>query len=251
MKKRVSILFSMALGVALLCSTANAQGYVLSQAMECDWSQIEKADEIAEQIFAPLLDQQLRQGSLQAWAYWGQYVGGDYARLGILVAEDPASLVKGFDNYRAALFGNAGTAEAAAAFLSICQGHRDTIWKIQAASAPVGDIAGMEDMYNHSGYYTCDLSRADRLAEIIEAITPALNKGVSYGFVGTWMWGSRVRGGPENYVISYRGPSHASLLEGIDKLQTIVWEQYPDEARDFTTICRTSESYMWNVLMMN
>lgn len=216
---------------------------------ECDVLREAQADNLVENIIGPAIEKHIEAGDVSAWGYWTHRAGGNWSRIFAGVYPDIESLMTGRDAIIAKLSQGA-VASATREFLDICPSHKDYFWSIDAASAPIDDLVREEGMANYSSYYTCDMSRSERLAEIIALASPEMNAAVTDGLLDSWMWGGHIMGGPETHVFSYRGASHASLLTGIHQLQSRLFAKHPDETREFAEICSTHQDYLWDIKIM-
>ena len=96
--------------------------------MNCEMGREARADEIVEEVFAPIYDQQVKAGKLVSWGWLKHFVGGKWRRLSVMTAADHMTLL----NVRNAVIEEmvAKNSEATEEFDSICGSHQDYMWDI-------------------------------------------------------------------------------------------------------------------------
>ena len=94
----------------------------------CDISEEDRADEIVEDIFAPIYNKHVKEGNLTSWGWLKHYVGGKWRRVTTTTATDLKTLMAA----RKAIFADVNeSAEAASKeFGGICGSHQDYIWTV-------------------------------------------------------------------------------------------------------------------------
>ena len=95
----------------------------------CDISREDRADEIVDEHFAPILNKFVEEGKLTSWGWQSHVVGGEYRRLQTMTAPDVKSLMKARGEAIAAIY--AEDDAAGDEFSEICGPHVDYIWNIQ------------------------------------------------------------------------------------------------------------------------
>ena len=80
-------------GSATLGSERGAAGF--SMYFECDPAREEQADELVQEFFAPIYDQQMESGRIVSWAWLQHNVGGDWRRLLTTTASDHKTMMAG------------------------------------------------------------------------------------------------------------------------------------------------------------
>ena len=98
----------------------------LSVYMVCDIGNESRADELVEEVFAPIYDKQLEAGNMASWGWLSHVVGGKYRRLLSITALDYDSLFAA----RGELLGSIAGSSAGREFSSICGSHQDYLWNI-------------------------------------------------------------------------------------------------------------------------
>jgi hypothetical protein len=94
----------------------------------CDMSNEERADEIVEEVFAPIYNDHVEKGTISSWGWLKHYIGGKWRRAAVYTAPDVKALLAG----RNAIFAdvNAKAEAASNEFSEICGSHQDYIWNI-------------------------------------------------------------------------------------------------------------------------
>ena len=95
----------------------------------CDVAKEERADEIWEKDFAPILDKYVADGKLTSWGWSSHSVGGTYRRLQTMTGANHKDLLAA----RGALIDEmyAEDSKAGEEFSAICGTHSDYMWDIQ------------------------------------------------------------------------------------------------------------------------
>ncbi|MDH3646843.1 MAG: hypothetical protein OER80_08725 [Gammaproteobacteria bacterium] len=110
-------------------NTIEQRGKVgLSVYLVCNIGNESRADELVDEVFAPIYDKQLEAGTLTSWGWFSHIVGGKYRRLLAITAEDFDQLFAARDE----LLGSIGGTSAGREFSSICGSHQDYLWDIVA-----------------------------------------------------------------------------------------------------------------------
>jgi hypothetical protein len=92
----------------------------------CNTSKQERADEIVEQAYAPVLNRLVSEGKLNSWLWAAHVVGGKYRRLMSYTGADHKSLIGAVNAMGVAL--DADYAELSEEFTGICGTHDDYLW---------------------------------------------------------------------------------------------------------------------------
>ena len=95
----------------------------------CDMSREERADEIVQKIFAPVLEKAVADGKLTSWGWSSHVVGGKYRRLSTMTAKDFPGLLKAREEIIEAVYGGGDNAEANE-YADVCGSHADYLWEI-------------------------------------------------------------------------------------------------------------------------
>ncbi len=100
----------------------------LSVYMHCKMSEEDRADEIVEEIMAPIYNSFVKDGSLSSWGWLKHNVGGKWRRVATMTAPDMKQLMAA----RAAIFEEFGKKHEAVGkeFNEICGSHQDYLWDV-------------------------------------------------------------------------------------------------------------------------
>jgi hypothetical protein len=94
----------------------------------CQMSKQERADEIVEEIFAPVYNRHVEEGNISSWGWLKHNFGGKWRRVATMTAADEKTL---FAAREAILSEINEKAEAAShEFSEICGSHQDYLWNI-------------------------------------------------------------------------------------------------------------------------
>ncbi len=103
----------------------------LSVYFVCNEAKEERADEIFESTFAPLLDKSIADGKLATWGWSAHFIGGKYRRLQTVTGADHKAVLAARSDLIEALYGGDEPNAAAVEFNEICGSHSDYLWDIQ------------------------------------------------------------------------------------------------------------------------
>ncbi len=92
----------------------------------CDSSRQDRADEIIQQLYAPIINKMVEAGELNSWGWNSHVIAGRFPRLMTHSGTSHADLIAAVNKY------NEAAAEANAAmaneFSQICNSHVDYLW---------------------------------------------------------------------------------------------------------------------------
>ena len=179
--------YSMAvvIGGVLLASSLVAQDspsqVVFSAYYKCDQGREGRADEIINEVVAPILERQVSAGQLSTWGWLAHTMGGEWRRLLFTLGTDRDAM---FDA-RGQLIQdiNQNNARAMEEFGDICPTHDDYIWSVVVNS---GGDEGPAANASLSAYHVCDLTRQarTRLADNRNALIVSTNGESANQFAG-------------------------------------------------------------------
>lgn len=92
----------------------------------CDLAKSDRADEIFDSEFAPILDKHVENGNLTGWGWLSHRIGGKIRRIATLAAKDMQSLIKATGE----IFPELGATESGDEFDTICSSHSDYLWNV-------------------------------------------------------------------------------------------------------------------------
>lgn len=94
----------------------------------CKESTEERADELFESTFAPLLDRAVADGKIASWSWLSHFIGGKYRRLQSVTGADHKAVLAARDDLLETLYGGDEPNAAAVEFNEICGSHSDYMW---------------------------------------------------------------------------------------------------------------------------
>jgi len=92
----------------------------------CKISDEARADEIFEELFAPVLNQYVEDGKLDSWGWQSHVIGGWFRRLQTMTAADYETLLTVRQEALGVIY--AEDSELGAEFAEICGPHHDYLW---------------------------------------------------------------------------------------------------------------------------
>lgn len=214
-----------------------AEMFVYATYMYCDTTRQDRADEIFETLYHPILDAAVADGTISNYSYWAHNTGGKWRRAMFTVAPSIQALLDAEDKiYPKA---EAKNKKLATEFGSICNAHEDYIWHSElgnAASKAPGKAV-------FSTYYVCD-AREGQADAIVKALyAPIFDKMVADGKLSGWGYLEHVVGGHIRRVATMSAKDIASLMAA----RTELVEELQDNQLDmlYTQICDSHEDYIW------
>ena len=106
----------------------------LSVYLICDESTEERADELFESTYAPILDKLVADGKISNWSWLSHFIGGKYRRLQSMTGADHKAILAARGELLEALFGGDEPNAGAVEFNEICGSHSDYMWDTTATS---------------------------------------------------------------------------------------------------------------------
>lgn len=97
----------------------------------CDESKEDRADELFESTYAPLLNKAVADGKLGSWGWSSHFIGGKYRRLQTMTGKDHKAVLAARADLLDALYDEDKPDPGAAEFGEICGSHADYLWDIQ------------------------------------------------------------------------------------------------------------------------
>ncbi len=88
----------------------------------------DESDSLVKQVFAPVYDRMVTDGTLKSWGWNEHIVGARYRRLATITAADVGALMKA----RAAIVAAMDKNPLQHTFDTICGSHADYIWEIKS-----------------------------------------------------------------------------------------------------------------------
>jgi hypothetical protein len=104
----------------------------ISQYLKCDIDREGRADELTQEVFAPIYDRFVQSGAIAGWGWFAHMVGGEYRRLWTISGSDFPSLMTAWGEINAASAQEASSATRE--FNDICPSHVDYLWTTVASN---------------------------------------------------------------------------------------------------------------------
>jgi hypothetical protein len=238
---------------ALLIVPAVAQGQdggvVVAQYYQCTSGQEARADEIAEEVLAPILNRHMEAGHIDSWGWLGHDTGGHWRRLGYWSAPDMETMF----STRAAIVAEflERNADAAAELNTICPVHDDYLWS-PAAAQSVEAVTQDRPAAGISQYLKCNVNRETEADEIVErALGPIYDRHVASGQLASWGWLAHQVGGEYRRLWTITGADFMTLMTAWGEIIAEASEEVPVEFAEFSEICPDHVDYLWNTIMSN
>lgn len=218
--------------------------FVYATYFECDSSREWLADTIVEQLFKPIYDQAVEDGTISGWGYLVHNTGGTWRRALYRVAPTLEQAVTSIDAIAEKVA--ATSAQAAAEFGRICSRHDDYIWR-SAAGSQGTDLALERGEVGFSVYYICDEASESEADDIVqETFAPVYDAQVEAGNLVSWGWMEHWVGGKYRRLATMTAADLASLLEARDAIVGSLVENEEAMAA-FNARCSGHSDYIWNI----
>lgn len=242
MKQKFSI--AVATSGMLLASSLGAQDtqqVVLGLYYKCDQGREARADEIVNEVFAPMLERSVSAGQIGAWGWNAHTMGGAWRRLLYMIGTDRDAMFDARAQMIEELQQNhAGEMEELG---NICPSHDDYIWNVMVNS---GGDAAPTGRASLSTYHACDLSRQGRADSLItQYFAPIYDRHVARGTIDSWGWLTHRFGGEWRRLATMSGSDAKSLLNAQDALMQELLAENALAWDEFQSICWTHEDYVW------
>ena len=207
-----------------------------------------RADEIIATSFKPHYDAAVEHGDIQGWAWYQHFVGGQWRRLLVLMANDINSLIDASGALGEII--SANTPEAGRAFSAICSSHEDYIWQT------VDDVGGTAVTETRgdagfSAYMICDMAKEERADELVrEVFGPIYDQHLGEDGLQSWNWLSHIVGGEYRRALIMGASDHKTLMRERAKIIEKFGDRKLKRAADeFNAICGSHRDYMWDILI--
>jgi hypothetical protein len=102
----------------------------LSTYFNCSAADEEEADAIVKAVFAPILNQYVKDKKIGSWNWLAHRLGGEYRRILVLDGADHKSMLKLWGGLSPAL--DAASPTLSRRFNEVCSSHTDYIWDMEA-----------------------------------------------------------------------------------------------------------------------
>lgn len=96
----------------------------------CSLNGGERAKEIVQSVFAPVLDKAVADGKLTSWGWNSHVLGGEYRVLQTMTAKDNAAILDARAEILETIYGDGNNA-VANEYSDICTSHADYLWEVR------------------------------------------------------------------------------------------------------------------------
>ncbi len=211
---------------------------------ECDTSREWLADAIVEQLFKPIYDEAVSDGTISAWGYLVHHTGGKWRRAIYRVAPTLDAAMAAIETLAEKVA--ATNPEAAAEFGSICSSHDDYLWQSVANSS--GNRVGQErGSVGFSTYFHCDEANEADADEVVKsAFAPVYDAQVAAGNLVSWGYMQHWVGGEYRRILTMTAKDLPTLMKARNSaINTLVENE--EAVGAFFDSCKSHSDYIWNV----
>jgi hypothetical protein len=241
-------LFKQLLTLCILASlpwSSPAQPFVHGTYYECEMTGQPRADELVENVFASVIDEQVSAGLISSWGWLSHYNGGFWRRVLYMVGSDLMAVDDARNNLIDAMQNQYSSASRE--FNTICGRHEDYIWTRVAGSDPAESLGADRPAAGMSIYLECDMSHRTRLNELVEIFADTHNEMVDSGTMNSWSWMEHLVGGKYTNLLLFDGASHKANLNAMMALTEALEERHGAEFNELQRLCRSHQDYMWDI----
>ncbi len=217
-------------------------GFVYATYFECDASKEWMADAIAENLFAPIYNAAVDDGTILAWGWMAHHTGGHWRRILYRVS---GTLEGTLDAQKAiADKVQAANAKIAGELAVVCPSHEDYIWE-----QVVGSGIKERGAASFSVYLECDSNEEQRADEIMEKVlAPIYDEYVGDGKLSSWGFARHIVGGEYRRLSTMSAADFKTILKIRGEIITrLTGDDAPAEAKEFWAICDEHVDYMWDI----
>lgn len=100
----------------------------------CDEATEDRADELFESTYAPLLNKAVEDGKIASWSWLSHFIGGKYRRLQSITGADHKAILAARADLLEALYDEDEPNAGAVEFSEICGSHSDYMWDTKLAT---------------------------------------------------------------------------------------------------------------------
>lgn len=206
----------------------------------CDLSQLERADEIFEQVQKGVYEAAVSDGTINGYGWLAHHTGGKWRRVTYYGADSVQALLDAGKKTGDQM--DAKNKKLGQEFAKICNSHDDYIWRTVAGN--IGTVARGGAAF--STYFVCDQGReAEADALITQVFGPVYDKMVADGKLKSWGWNEHIVGGSYRRLATFSATDMKALMEARD---AVVQAQIDDPlGNTFTEICGDHTDYMWEI----
>lgn len=234
----------LAVGSSLLFASAlSAQEdpmFVFGQYLRCNQGIEAQADEVIQEVFAPVIQRHVDAGHLTGWLWLAHDQGGAWRRILAVTGSDMNQMM----DVRAQITDEVTQNEEAMARLGdACGSHDDYVWVATTTSTANPEVMGTASV---SSYHMCDRSREGRADQIFaEVLAPLYQKHVDMGHLASYGFYSHRIGGMFRRLETVSGPDHATVLQMQSAVYNEAMQTSPFALQEYTQICSMHTDYLW------
>jgi hypothetical protein len=244
--RRMSVCAAAVMLAAAVVSAQETTTYVIGQYFRCNEAKEDRADAIYKETVAPILEKQVKAGSLMRTGWNRHWLGGEWRRLGYMIGTDLNKMVAARDAYIDELVKQ--HAAAAEEMSSICPSHDDYVWALVASSQAAANAGASRPAVGMTTYFQCDSSTETEADEIVKtAFAPVFNQQMKDGKIASWSWIEHMMGGKYRRALVLDGSTHAGMLTLWQELTPALEKAAPQLGRRFNQICPSHSDYIWDL----
>lgn len=211
---------------------------------ECDAAREWLADAIVEQLYKPIYDEAVSEGTISAWGYLAHHTGGKWRRVLYRVAPTIEAAMASLDAIGEKV--REKNAKAAAEFGSICSSHDDYLWQSIVGSSGTG-IAQERGEVGFSTYLICDEANETEADEVVKTVfAPVWDAQVAAGNLVSWGYMQHWVGGKYRRLLTMTATDLSALMTGRDNAVNALLEK-EDAAAGFFDSCSSHSDYIWEI----
>lgn len=215
------------------------ESYVYGTYFQCDVTRQERADEIFNALYKPILDAAVADGSISSYSYYAHNTGGKWRRGIFTVAPSVqavlAAEVKIYDQ------AETKNKKLDTEFGSICNSHEDYIWHSELGNA----ASKMPGKAVFSTYYVCDSREVQADALVKQVFAPMYDKLLADGKLTSWGYLEHIVGGHVRRIDTMSAADVPSLMAARGEMVEMLTDNPLGDL--FTEICDSHEDYIWEV----
>lgn len=248
MKKKIAVaaaLMSVSFLGASSPATAQDQAaatYIYATYFNCDVTRQKRADEIVDQLDAPVMEAAVKDGTLSGWGWMVHHTGGTWRRVEIMRAPSMEALLAGEQKVNDQYDAKDKGGKLGDEFGRICNSHEDYIWRTKAGN----EAAGVRGKMGFSTYFVCDATREDQADAIVtQALAPVYNKLVAEGQLVSWGWLEHIVGGQYRRLATMTAADLPTLMKARASVTQSMQDNPLGDA--LTGICGSHTDYIWEI----
>ncbi len=234
--------FTLAAALLLLAPALGAQdtpGIIFGRYPRCDQGMESRADQVVEDVWAPVIQSQIDAGRLAGWVWLVHQQGAEWRRLLATVGTDMGAMMEAREEMSTRLTQD----DDASGLWEACPGHDDYIWVATSQSTTDVDAVGGATI---SAYHMCDRAREGRADEIFnEILAPLYQKHIDMGHMASYGFYAHRMGGLFRRLETISGADHMTLMNMQGAVYTEAFQHNPLAMQEFSDICRAHSDYMW------